>query len=109
MGASDRARDPRFIAPRFQHSIRENALSLGLGGAAKMLDRAYPVRPLLAAVSTLAVKSPEMGARGELQQLRWMVEEFRVSLYAQDLKTVMRVSEQRLAEQLERARAEASK
>ena len=72
-------------------------------------ELASRVRPLLAAVSTLAVKSPEMGARGELQQLRWMVEEFRVSLYAQDLKTVMRVSEQRLAEQLERARAEASK
>jgi hypothetical protein len=36
-----------------------------------------------------------------------MIEEFRVSLHAQDLKTVMRVSEQRLAEQLERARAEA--
>ena len=43
----------------------------------------------------------------EMQLLRWMVEEFRVSLYAQELKAVMRVSEQRLAEQLERARAEA--
>jgi ATP-dependent helicase HrpA len=45
--------------------------------------------------------------RAELQQLRWMIEEFRVSLFAQDLKTTMRVSEPRLAEQLERAKTEA--
>ncbi|MGH8299066.1 MAG: ATP-dependent RNA helicase HrpA [Steroidobacteraceae bacterium] len=45
--------------------------------------------------------------RPEVQQLRWMIEELRVSLFAQDLRTVMRVSEQRLGEQLERAKAEA--
>jgi len=65
------------------------------------------VHPLTEAVSKLAAKSFEVRPQGELQQLRWMIEEFRVSLHAQDLKTVMRVSEQRLAEQLERARAEA--
>jgi ATP-dependent helicase HrpA len=44
------------------------------------------------------------GSRAEIDQLRWMIEEFRVSLFAQDLKTVLRVSEKRLAEQLAAAR-----
>ncbi len=36
-----------------------------------------------------------------------MIEEFRVSLFAQDMRTVLRVSEKRLTDQLEKARAEA--
>jgi len=47
------------------------------------------------------------GTREGLASLRWMIEEFRVSLFAQDLKTVTRVSEKRLAEQLQQARVEA--
>jgi len=43
----------------------------------------------------------------ELAQLRWMIEEYRVSLFAQELKTMMKVSDKRLAEQLEAARVEA--
>lgn len=35
-----------------------------------------------------------------------MIEEFRVSLFAQDLKTAVAVSEKRLGEQLEFARGE---
>jgi ATP-dependent helicase HrpA len=73
-------------------------------------ELASRVRPLVAAVRSLQGRVSEglMSPRPELLQLRWMIEEFRVSLYAQDLKAVMRVSEQRLAEQLERAKAEAS-
>jgi ATP-dependent helicase HrpA len=63
------------------------------------------LRPLATALTSLQAQ-PVSGPRTELAQLRWMIEEFRVSLFAQDLKTAMRVSEQRLAEQLERARAE---
>ncbi|HEX5208718.1 MAG TPA: ATP-dependent RNA helicase HrpA [Steroidobacteraceae bacterium] len=70
-------------------------------------ELASRVRPLMEAVGKLAAKSLETRPQVELRQLRWMIEEFRVSLYAQDLKTVMRVSEQRLAEQLGRAEAEA--
>ena len=70
-------------------------------------ELASRVQPLVEAVRKLAANSLEMEAPSELRQLRWMIEEFRVSLYAQDLKTVMRVSEQRLAEQLERAKTEA--
>jgi len=42
-----------------------------------------------------------------LAQLRWMIEEYRVSLFAQELKTMMKVSDKRLSEQLEAARVEA--
>ncbi|MBF0400784.1 MAG: ATP-dependent RNA helicase HrpA [Magnetococcales bacterium] len=38
----------------------------------------------------------------ELQQYRWMLEEYRVSLFAQDLRTVMPVSGKRLAQQWEK-------
>lgn len=64
------------------------------------------VRPFVIALRSLEASAVD-GRRDELAQLRWMIEEFRVSLFAQDLKTVMRVSGQRLAEQLERAKAEA--
>ncbi|HEY2037366.1 MAG TPA: ATP-dependent RNA helicase HrpA [Steroidobacteraceae bacterium] len=67
-------------------------------------ELASRVRPFVAAVRALEARSHGIGEQSEL--LRWMIEEFRVSLHAQDLKAVMRVSEQRLAEQLERANAE---
>lgn len=40
----------------------------------------------------------------ELEQLRWMLEEFRVSLFAQELRTAIPVSAKRLTEQMERVR-----
>ena len=43
----------------------------------------------------------------ELNRFKWMIEEFRVSLFAQELKASMPVSAKRLSEQLERARKEA--
>jgi ATP-dependent helicase HrpA len=42
----------------------------------------------------------------ERERLRWMLEEFRVSLFAQELKTLQPVSATRLDEQLRLARAE---
>jgi ATP-dependent helicase HrpA len=72
-------------------------------------ELASRVRPFVAALRDLQASSPGAGGRSELTMLRWMIEEFRVSLYAQDLKAAVRVSEQRLAEQLERARTEARK
>jgi ATP-dependent helicase HrpA len=43
----------------------------------------------------------------ELDKLKWMLQEFRVSLFAQELKTSIPVSAKRLDEQLQRARKEA--
>ena len=70
-------------------------------------ELASRVRPFVAALRSLQAGALGSGGRSERLLLRWMIEEFRVSLHAQDLKAAMRVSEQRLAEQLERARAEA--
>jgi len=42
----------------------------------------------------------------ELDRLHWMLEEYRVSLFAQELKTSLPVSDKRLAEQVQRAREE---
>lgn len=44
----------------------------------------------------------------ELEKLKWMIEEMRVSLFAQELKTAIPVSEKRMSEQLEKARKEAA-
>jgi ATP-dependent helicase HrpA len=65
------------------------------------------VTPYANALRAMTAESPRARPRPELQQLRWMIEEFRVSLFAQEMRTVLRVSEKRLAEQLEKARAEA--
>ncbi|MDE2450218.1 MAG: ATP-dependent RNA helicase HrpA, partial [Gammaproteobacteria bacterium] len=70
-------------------------------------ELASRVRPFVAALRSLQAGARGIGGRSELLLLRWMIEEFRVSLHAQELKAAMRVSEQRLAEQLERAKAEA--
>jgi ATP-dependent helicase HrpA len=69
-------------------------------------ELAARVRPFVAAVKRLEASAPGARGRSDLLLLRWMIEEFRVSLYAQDLKAAMRVSEQRLSEQLGRARIE---
>jgi len=44
----------------------------------------------------------------ERERLRWMVEEFRLSLFAQDLRTLLPVSTKRLEEQLQLALREAA-
>ena len=44
----------------------------------------------------------------ERERLRWMVEEFRLSLFAQDLRTLLPVSPKRLEEQLQLALREAA-
>jgi ATP-dependent helicase HrpA len=44
----------------------------------------------------------------ERERLRWMVEEFRLSLFAQDLRTLLPVSAKRLDEQLQLAQRESS-
>ena len=53
----------------------------------------------------LEQRKKELGlSEAKIIEYRWMVEEMRVSLFAQELKTRLPVSAKRLAEQLERAR-----
>lgn len=68
------------------------------------VELAAKVKPFATALRTLMAEPAINGIRPELEQLRWMIEEFRVSLFAQDLKTMLRVSEKRLTEQLGLAR-----
>jgi ATP-dependent helicase HrpA len=44
----------------------------------------------------------ERAADPEVVQLRWMIEEYRVSLFAQQLGTAMTISSRRLEKQLEK-------
>ena len=57
--------------------------------------------------SLVAAVGPE-GPGVELDRLRWMIEEFRLSLFAQDLRTLGPVSAKRLDAQVALARAEAA-
>jgi len=43
--------------------------------------------------------NPELATDPDTQQYRWMIEEFRVSLFAQELGTAMPVSDKRLNKQ----------
>lgn len=47
----------------------------------------------------LAYPPPPDPVSGELSELRWLMEEFRISIFAQELKTAQPVSEKRLKEQ----------
>ena len=71
-------------------------------------ELAAKVKLFATALRTLMAEPALNIARPERDQLRWMIEEFRVSLFAQDLKTMLRVSEKRLSEQLTLAREERS-
>jgi ATP-dependent helicase HrpA len=66
------------------------------------------VSPFANAVRELEARCGPFGPGPELERLRWLVEEFRLSLFAQDLRTLAPVSAKRLAAQLAKARAEAA-
>ncbi|MGC1459395.1 MAG: DUF3418 domain-containing protein, partial [Steroidobacteraceae bacterium] len=60
------------------------------------------IRPFEEQLHALAQGGVPLAAMPALAQLRWMLEEFRVSLHAQELRTLIPVSEKRLQEQVER-------
>jgi ATP-dependent helicase HrpA len=64
------------------------------------------VSPATQAYQRLLSQAPKGETHPELDRLQWMIEEFRVSLFAQDLKAALPVSDKRLADQIERARVE---
>mgnify|MGYP001176823434 FL=1 len=92
--------------PRYLKAVRRRIERLP-GNVARDAELAAQVEPFQRALRELEEQSGMDAKRPELEQLRWMIEEFRVSLFAQDLRTVLRVSHKRLAEQLERARTPA--
>jgi ATP-dependent helicase HrpA len=67
-------------------------------------ELAAKVKPFATALRAFMAEPAISGVRPELEELRWMIEEFRVSLFAQELKTMIRVSEKRLDEQVKLVR-----
>ena len=66
-------------------------------------ERAQQLAPYVAALQKLQANPPKaVEARQRLDEFRWMVEEFKVSLFAQELGTAVPVSPQRLDQQLQR-------
>ena len=92
--------------PRYLKAIARRVERLA-GNLKRDAELASRVKPFAAALRSLSAQPATSGTRDALEQLRWMIEEFRVSSFAQELKTMMKVSEKRLAEQLALARSEA--
>jgi ATP-dependent helicase HrpA len=68
-------------------------------------ERAQQIAPYLAALKTFTDNPPRsFEAKQQLEVFRWMVEEFKVSLFAQELGTAVPVSPMRLDQQLQRVR-----
>jgi ATP-dependent helicase HrpA len=91
--------------PRFLKALarRVDKVAGNLKRDVELMNR---VAPFAKAFKELNAQDAKAESRPELARLHWMIEEFRVSLFAQDLRTALPVSEKRLAEQVERARAE---
>ena len=66
-------------------------------------ERARQLAPFAEAYKKLAAAPPAAAeARRHLEELRWMLEEYKVSLFAQELGTAFPVSAKRLEQQLEK-------
>jgi ATP-dependent helicase HrpA len=87
--------------PRYLKGISRRAarLSTNLERDAALIAR---IRPYELHYRALSERAVPLAAVPALRQLRWMLEEFRVSLHAQELRTLIPVSEKRLQEQIER-------
>jgi ATP-dependent helicase HrpA len=90
--------------PRYFQAISRRVERLR-GNVGRDAELAARTRPFVEALDALMREAHVPAVRAAAEQLRWMLEEYRVSLHAQELRTVVRVSEQRLQEQLARARA----
>ena len=81
--------------PRYVQALARRLERLR-GNAARDAELSKQIAPFVADYKKIS------GAHSsdEIDQLKWMIEEFRVSLFAQDLKTAIPVSAKRLNEQL---------
>jgi len=97
------------LPPRFPERIAFDRLS-HLPRYVKALlmrieERARQIAPYVEALKKLEAQAPRSAeARRAVEEFRWMIEEFKVSLFAQELGTAVPVSSKRLDQQLELAR-----
>jgi ATP-dependent helicase HrpA len=94
--------------PRFLKALARR-LDKVAGNLKRDVELVNRVAPFAKALRDLSTSDSRPERRPELDRLHWMIEEFRVSLFAQDLRTALPVSEKRLAEQVDRARGESKK
>ena len=75
-------------------------------GPTKDRQKAEQVQPFQDALDDLLKEDPPPGSRKReaIEGFRWMIEELRVSVFAQELGTAQKVSPKRLAETLEEVR-----
>jgi len=90
--------------PRYLKALRVRSERAAVNPA-KDQERARLVAPYLEALKKLeAGQGGSQVFRERLEEFRWMVEEFKVSVFAQELGTAMPVSPKRLDEQLKKVR-----
>ena len=70
----------------------------------KDFQKAEQVKPFQDAVDVLLDSELSFEKRTAAEDLRWLLEEFRVSVFAQELGTAQKVSPKRLSDQLEKVR-----
>ncbi len=88
--------------PRYLKALLTRAERAALNPA-KDQERALQLAPQLEALRKFAAQPPRTAeARRQLEEFRWMIEEFKVSLFAQELGTAVPVSLKRLEQQRER-------
>ena len=91
--------------PRYLKALLVRAERAALNPA-KDQERLRQLLPYLAALKQLqAQPGPSPEAQRQLELFRWMIEEFKVSLFAQELGTALPVSPKRLDRQLEVVRS----
>lgn len=88
--------------PRFLKAVQVRIGKLATAGHTRDAQHMAEVMPLWQAYLGLAKRNREQRVFDpNLEQLRWMIEELRVSLFAQELKTSIPVSGKRLEKQWE--------
>jgi len=82
---------PRYLAAM---QMRAERAALNPAGDARKLAEFTPAWQRYEAFVSLEIKPPHDRVR--LQEYRWLTEEFRISLFAQELRTAVPVSTRRL-------------
>lgn len=91
--------------PRYMKAIEVRLGKLLNAGAARDIDNLKLIRPLWKQFADRAKAHATNGIRDpELATYRWMLEELRVSFFAQELKTSIPISPQRMEKQWEKVR-----
>ncbi|TVQ52851.1 MAG: ATP-dependent RNA helicase HrpA [Phycisphaerales bacterium] len=89
--------------PRYGRGILIRAQKAALGRTARDQELAAQVEPFVRQYRDARERAARQGViSAELDTLRWMIEEFRLSLFAQEIGTVIKVSARRLEDHFAR-------